>query len=741
MRFLIVNTSDTAAAMADWFTQAGWAAPAVFANSDEALAWATQQGGCDVLVAELDAQPTDGPALRDALTALNPQLKTVFLGDRAAYADRLGSSPALPKAIAPQSIDFALRKLFEQPAAAQPVAAKPTATTTKPVAKPVVAAATETPTPSPSPKKAAARPSPKSAPQKTATKIALDAPAPVHLDPVETTYPADALVGKTLGEYQIDAKIGETADTAIYRATQTSMARTVCLYALHSHLASDPAKVAEFTANASAKANVRNADVLAIYEAGQSQGTYYYTAEYVPCVSAAQLARDGKKLDELTALKAFDTLVNICISFAADQTAHTPLTADTIFFETNGRARTANVALSAASGALAQSNEETAAIAESIRAITGESTLGLDGLLAKASSGTMTLPELQSSIAALMPKSRPKDSFQIESRDRAKAKAMADMRKRQNKSMLINIAVAGILIMVLLIVLYQRAFGTAGGSATDFNKMILIPAGEFMFQDKKMELPEFWIGEYQVTIGQYAKFLKHLEEHPEDAAKFAHPKQPKGKSHVPLEWADMNELNPPMLGYYARVLGWGKYQGQPLSLNSPVFSVDWYDAWAYAKWKGARLPTEEEWEKAARGPKGNRFPWGDQEKHAWVNSGQDLDPNPNKGGHIDGWRRWNPVDAMKKDQSFYGVGGMAGNVSEWTASFEKDPQGFDFQIPVIRGGNWRHPDYQLTRRVVLLTEHQQDNALGFRIASDVPLPVEKKSILDNIKSLFSKKEE
>jgi len=67
-----------------------------------------------------------------------------------------------------------------------------------------------------------------------------------------------------------------------------------------------------------------------------------------------------------------------------------------------------------------------------------------------------------------------------------------------------------------------------------FDDQVPVPAGDFVFQDgKTVKLPEFSIDKYEVTVGQYAKFLSFLEKHPNDATKFDHPKQPPALKHKP----------------------------------------------------------------------------------------------------------------------------------------------------------------------------------------------------------------
>jgi formylglycine-generating enzyme required for sulfatase activity len=275
-----------------------------------------------------------------------------------------------------------------------------------------------------------------------------------------------------------------------------------------------------------------------------------------------------------------------------------------------------------------------------------------------------------------------------------------------------------LLLLVGLVALFQF-FG--GGKRTIASRQIEIPAGEFIYQEgEKVNLPAFWIDEHEVTIADYKEFLDYLEANPGEAKNFAHPDMPEGKSHVPLDWADNKQLEPPMPGYYTRAVRWKQYKDAPLDVDSPVFNVDWFDAYAYAKWKGRRLPTEQEWEKAARGTDGRRYPWGNEEDPARASTGHDFDPNPKKGGGTDGYKRWSPANKPEGDASSYGIRGMAGNVSEWTATMAPSEDVMGGEVPVIRGGNWNNPEHTVTRRRAILDPLQPQDTLGFRTVSDTP---------------------
>jgi formylglycine-generating enzyme required for sulfatase activity/DNA-binding NarL/FixJ family response regulator len=529
------------------------------------------------------------------------------------------------------------------------------------------------------------------------------------------------LVGTTIGDYYVEAKIGEGSQGGIYRATQAKMRRQVRFYALDRSRAQDPAEIQRFIANASMKANVSHPSIFAVYEAGESNGIYFYSCEYVPCRSLRQLREAGQLLDENTALQAMKVASEVLGYFAQQNVTHNIISENSILIGPHNRPRIANTAVYEARESFDMAGEMSrlGAVIASVLPEDSEA-LGIRHLAVLLAIGQQTYPNwpaLTQAVAALEPKIAPQDAYKLDAQERAAIRMVEEAKKRQKRSMIISSVVSLSLLAVALATVWYFVFRQKGGTVRNLEGMVEIPAGEFIYQNgEKVNLPTFYIDKYEVTIGQYAEFLDYLKKHPEEEPKFAHPDQPKGKSHVPAKWADEVEINNP--GYYTRAKKFGRFQGVPLDVNSPVFNVDWFDAYAYAKWKGRRLPTEQEWEKAARGKDGKNYPWGNDADDKKANTGRDLHPHWSEGGKIDKWAAWSPVDAVSTDISDFKVYGMAGNVSEWTDSWAPDPEMSGSKVPVIRGGNWRSPEYILTRRVLKIPPLGNDMALGFRTVSD-----------------------
>ena len=209
-------------------------------------------------------------------------------------------------------------------------------------------------------------------------------------------------------------------------------------------------------------------------------------------------------------------------------------------------------------------------------------------------------------------------------------------------------------------------------SPVDGKEMVLVPAGEFvmgtnrsdpedthlkigtvkpLFKDQQPErrirLEAFYIDKYEVTNREYQEFLKDT-----------------GYPELPGHWED---------GNFA--------EGQD---DLPVTNVTWTEAFTYALWAGKRLPTEEQWEKAARGTDGRVFPWGEDYQKGWANVGVDGRKALARGG------------SFPKDVSPYQVYDMAGNVMEWTLSWYKAYPGSDYQFKkfgeefkVLRGNGFQ----------------------------------------------------
>ena len=224
---------------------------------------------------------------------------------------------------------------------------------------------------------------------------------------------------------------------------------------------------------------------------------------------------------------------------------------------------------------------------------------------------------------------------------------------------------------------------------------------------RQVKLAAFAMDTQEVSNARYERFLAWIERTADHSG--CHPDEPKGKDHRPRYWRDFN----PLLANaaHARTLPFGAATFR--APDKPVVGVDWFDAWAYAAWAGKRLPTAAEWERAARGTDGRRWPWGNDWRWRLANTGgeklgRDV---PAKGMEHDGWIYAAPVGSFPAGRSPAGCDDMAGNAAEWVAD------GWRHGERQVRGGSSRNlpSGVRCVSRTYREAEYR-DFDLGFRCA-------------------------
>ena len=212
-----------------------------------------------------------------------------------------------------------------------------------------------------------------------------------------------------------------------------------------------------------------------------------------------------------------------------------------------------------------------------------------------------------------------------------------------------------------------------------------------------VSLGDYLLARSAVTCGEYREFLNAIAA--EQGVEAARNRAPRGEGGGPSLWPVIDERF---------VIPETDVAGLRWAASLPVVGIDYTDAGAYCRWLdeirglGHRLPTEDEWEKAARGIDGRAFPWGNRWEAPFCHTRKAT------GGAA---ARHPGVD-FPRDQSVYGVLDMAGRVSEWTATApaESDRR-------VIKGGHWAGGTIEC-RAASRFTEpvHQTRLTLGFRVA-------------------------
>ena len=229
---------------------------------------------------------------------------------------------------------------------------------------------------------------------------------------------------------------------------------------------------------------------------------------------------------------------------------------------------------------------------------------------------------------------------------------------------------------------FKEFFERRGGQPPPQEKRRASSLGSGFIIDASVK--SFYMDLKEVTQGEYERFVRMTK---------------RGKPFVPVFEDDISKITSPELA---------------------AMGMSWSDAVVYCRWAGKRLPTEAEWEKAARGEGSRRYAWGDE-----FGTGR-----ANVDGEEDGFQYLAPPGSFESGRSPYGLYEMTGNVAEWVAdTYEehyyqdtpyRDPTGpRDGQHKVIRGGSWRETPHgaRLTKRFQAKM-WRTDSTIGLRCAKD-----------------------
>ncbi len=503
------------------------------------------------------------------------------------------------------------------------------------------------------------------------------------------------MIGRRFGDYEITEKIGAGAMATVYKAIDLNLDRTVAVKVLPDNLASDRGFVALFAREARTAAKLSHPNVVTIHRVGEVDDIHYFAMNYIDGKSLSGIIEDRGKLPVNEVIHIVSEVCKALEYTHSEGVMHRDIKPANIMLDKLGNVIVTDFGIARAVGATrlpltrygigtAEYMSPEQAQGENIDCRTDIYSLGVT--LYEMLTGRVPFRGTDMvSIAMKHTQEPPPPPRELDASipvwlEAVVLKCLAkhpDERYQSAKEL-------------------RDALQKKTIVGRDGAEMMLIPAGEFKmgsndYDDEKpvhtVYLDAFHMDKYEVTNARYAEFLNEYG---------------KTTDAVGHELIDID-------GYYSLIEKSGSiYRAQKGYENHPVTMVSWYGAAAYAQFYGKRLPTEAEWEKAARGGlEGKKYPWGDEIDPTKAN----YDSDGSRGWTIEDMLKYlKPVDSLPPNG--YGLYNMAGNVWEWCADefdanyYSKSPKnnptgpGIPVRFAngdftnvkgscVLRGGSWR----------------------------------------------------
>lgn len=488
---------------------------------------------------------------------------------------------------------------------------------------------------------------------------------------------------RLLGEYRLRELVGESPEIRRWLAEQVSVARKVLVDELLA--AADSAREA-FLADVRAKAAVEHPLVGSVYEAVARPDACYFAHELLPGSTLEDRRNAGAPLKPGRLAHVIRRVAEAQIHQEAAGIASSPLGLQHIHLDEHGVIRLENLAIGG-SRPPGNSQRDIGRLGERLKPMVADGRPGttrtltlLGWMRGEGIASPLTWEQVRD--IALQIEQQLADPAPPSTPTKAATKGGGG-----NPIAWITGLAALVAIVGILFALKSRPDPTPPPVSNHLPEAVLIPEGRHPTPDGTEEqLQAFRIATHEVTIAQYAAFLETLETLAKDQRErtFDHENQPPEKtSHVPDDWDNL----------LAAARTNGTWNGRPVTMNSPVVGIDWWDCAAYAEWKQARLPTQEEWFAALRKDVANPAA---------------LVPAP-----------WQPVTSETTDRTPLGIIGLAGSVAEWTRRPAANPANpLGERKWVLIGGSHLKPGSNALSREWIDDRSLRRQDIGFRLVYD-----------------------
>jgi len=487
--------------------------------------------------------------------------------------------------------------------------------------------------------------------------------------------------GDAVGDYRLIRAVGVGQMTRTWEGEQLAMQRPVMLEMLRIEAMQHPGLVQSFLSDVRAKALVTHPGVGAVYQAVANEEATFFARERLDGENLEVFQQAGKKLTPVEIMIYLGQIAEAMLWLENEGVATVGYELQHFILTGKEHARIMNLAIDGVRDPIVDTRTKEI-LGSAFDAMIKPGLPGatrVKSLCGFMSDTNRAVPLTWKQITDLCQQVRE----QLQGSGRVESPIVAEPAYQVREPVKIpasvwalvgGVALIGGLIFLMVFSKGDKKLAPAPVVAT-LDAHIEIPKGRYTISGgKEITLREaFSMSRTEVTLAQYKAFLE-LPDH----AEFEHPEQPASKkNHLPDDWKTL----------WPAAVKRETWQGRPVSLECPVVGIDWWDAYAFAKWRQGRLPTMAEWTVAS-----------------------EYEGGPQKASS------WGPVGRDDFDVTGAGLSGMAGSVREWISQPEVNPadplapKGF-----LVSGASFQEAGTGIATRIWVDSQEVRRRDLGFRI--------------------------